>query len=38
MLSAGAATINQVEVPTRVLIFVVLAIGSAAFAKHLHPV
>ena len=36
MLSAGAATINQVEVPTRVLIFVVLAIGSAAFAKHLH--
>ena len=36
MLSAGAAAINQVEVPTRVLIFVVLAIGSAAFAKHLH--
>ena len=36
MLSAGAAAINQVEVPTRVLIFTVLAIGSAAFAKHLH--
>lgn len=36
MLSAGAAAINQVEVPTRVLIFVVLAIGSTAFAKHLH--
>ena len=36
MLSAGAAAINQVEVPMRVLIFVVLAIGSAAFAKHLH--
>ena len=36
MLSAGAAAINQVEVPMRVLIFTVLAIGSAAFAKHLH--
>ena len=36
MLSAGSAAINQVEVPTRVLIFTVLAIGSAAFAKHLH--
>ena len=36
MLSAGAAAINQVEVPIRVLIFTVLAIGSAAFAKHLH--
>ena len=36
MLSAGAAAINQVEVPMRVSIFTVLAIGSAAFAKHLH--
>ena len=36
LLSAGAAAINQVEVPMRVLIFTVLAIGSAAFAKHLH--
>ena len=36
LLSAGAAAINQVEVPERVLIFVVLAAVSAAFAKHLH--
>ena len=36
MLSAGAAAINQVEVPMRVLIFTVLAIGSAVFAKRLH--
>ena len=36
LLSAGAAAINQVEVPMRVLIFTVLGIGSAAFAKHLH--
>jgi len=36
MLSAGAAAINQVEVPMRVLIFTVLTIGSVAFAKHLH--
>ena len=36
LLSAGAAAINQVEVPIRVLIFTVLAIGSAAFAKRLH--
>ena len=34
-LNVGSA-INQVEVPMRVLIFTVLAIGSAAFAKHLH--
>ena len=36
LLSAGAAAINQVEVPIRVLIFTVLAIGSTAFAKRLH--
>ena len=36
LLSAGAAAINQVEVPVRILIFVVLAAVSAAFAKHLH--
>ena len=36
LLSAGAAAINQVDVPTRIMIFVVLAVVSAAFAKHLH--
>lgn len=36
LLSAGAAMINQVDVPTRIAIFIVLAAGSAAFAKHLH--
>ena len=36
LLSAGAAMINQVDVPTRIGIFIVLSIISAAFAKHLH--
>lgn len=36
LLSAGAAAINQVTVPMRILIFVVLLAVSAAFAKHLH--
>ena len=36
LLSAGAAAINQVEVPIRILIFIVLLAVSAAFAKHLH--
>lgn len=36
LLSAGAAAINQVDVPTRIFIFVMLMVVSAAFAKHLH--
>ncbi len=36
LLSVGASLINQVEVAWRVVIFIVLFAGSAAFAKHLH--
>lgn len=36
LLSVGAATINQVGIELRIVIFVVLLIGSAAFAMRLH--
>lgn len=36
LLSAGAAAINQVNVSMRIVIFLVLVAGSAAFAAHLH--
>ena len=36
MLSIGAAIINQVDIAWRIVIFILLLAGSAAFAQHLH--